>query len=220
MSYRQPKDEVLSRARSPEDKHKVREALIAAGRKLFTENPPSSVSLRRIAAEAGYAPGTVYQYFANQQELFAAVRAHDMHASTEELRRQIARTRDPARRVVKLFVTTAEYWLDHMDDFMVIFPAPGRVVPTPSGIPFGRSPVVQQSLKLYYETVDELFQSLPHPPMSSRLATDMLMAAVHGTIIFPYMTRTMEWSDTRTMVNKLVTTLVKQWQDQQPVTPR
>ena len=55
MSFRQPKDEVLSRARSPEDKHKVREALIAAGRKLFTENPPSSVSLRRIAAEAGYA---------------------------------------------------------------------------------------------------------------------------------------------------------------------
>ena len=49
--------------------------------------------------------------------------------------------------------------------------------------------------------------------MPPRLAADMLMAAVHGMIVFPCMTRTMDWSDTRTMVKKLVTTLVLQWGD-------
>ncbi len=219
MSFRQPKDEILSRARSPEDKNRVREALIAAGRKLFAENPPASVSLRKIAAEAGYAPGTVYQYFANHQELFSAVRAHDMQASTDALRKQISRTRDPGRRVVKLFVATADYWMNHMDDFMIIFPSPNRIAPaSPAGMPFGSSPVVEQSLKLYYETVDDFFKTLPQAPMPSKLAADMLMAAVHGTIIFPHMTRTMDWSDIRTMVSQLVTAVVKQWQDQAPET--
>jgi AcrR family transcriptional regulator len=212
MSFRQSKTDVLSRARSPEDKGKVREAFINAGRKLFAEHPPSEVSLRKIAAEAGYAPGSIYQYFSDQRELFAHIRMHDMHAATEELRKKIARTRDPAKRVTKLFVATAEYWLDHMDDFLVIFPAPGRrTVPLPGGVLFGRSPVVQESLKLYYETVEDFFRTLPHPPMPPRLAADMLMAAVHGTIVFPYMTRTMEWSDTRTMVVRLVNTVVRQW---------
>ena len=213
MTFRHPDNEVLSRVRSPEDKNKVREAFIAAGRKLFAENPPAGVSLRRIAGEAGYAPGTIYQYFADQQELFAEIRAHDMHASTEELRRRIARTRDPARRLIKLFVATAEYWLDHMDDFLVIFPAPAlRPLPsTSNGVPFGRTRVVQESLQLYYETVDAFFKTLPRPPMATRLATDLLMAAVHGSIVFPHMTRTMEWSDIRAMVTKLVTTIVEQW---------
>jgi len=213
MSFRHPKNEVLSRARTPEDKAKVKEAFIAAGRKLFAEEDPSRISLRRIAAEAGYVPGAIYQYFAHQQDLFFQIRAHDMQAATKELRQLIARTRDPARRVEKLFIGTADYWLHHMDEFLVIFPAATtRESPVPAGgVPFGKSPVVQDSLDLYYETVDALWETLPSPPMPSRLAADLLIAAVHGTIVFPCMTRTMDWSDTKVMVTKLVTTIVRQW---------
>lgn len=214
MSFRHPQNEVLSRARSPEDKAKVREAFIAAGRKLFAEEDPSAVSLRRIAAEAGYVPGAIYQYFADQQDLFFQIRAHDMHAATEELRQLIARTRDPAKRVEKLFMATADYWLNHMEEFLIIFPAASTHAPAPSpsgSLPFGQSPVVQDSLRLYYETVQAYFDTLAQPPMPPRLATDILMAAVHGMIVFPCMTRTMDWSDTRTMVKKLVTTVILQW---------
>lgn len=220
MPFRHPKTEVLSRARTPEDKARVREAFIAAGRRLFAQEDPSRISVRRIAAEAGYAPGAVYQYFAHQQDLFFQIRAHDMHAATEELRQLIARTRDPAKRVQKLFIGTADYWLSHMEEFLIIFPAPSAraSAPVAEGVPFGKSEVVRDSLDLYYETVDEFFKTLPHPPMPARLAADMLIAAVHGTIVFPCMTRTMDWSDTRTMVTKLVTTMVHQWATTKPTT--
>lgn len=214
MSFRHPKNEVLSRARTPEDKAKVREAFIAAGRKLLAEEEDRSrISLRRIAAEAGYAPGAIYQYFAHQQDLFFQIRAHDMHAATQELRHHIGRTRDPARRVEKLFIGAADYWLGHMDEFLMIFPAASTAAApvAAGGQPFGQSPVVMESLELYYEAVEGLWATLPKPPMPARLATDMLIAAVHGTIVFPCMTRTMEWSDTRMMVTKLVTTIVRQW---------
>ena len=214
MSFRPVKPEVLSRARTPEDKAKVREAFSAAGRKLLAEGDPSTVSLRSIAAEAGYAPGSIYQYFADQQDLFFHIRAHDMHASTEELRQMIARLRSPLKRVQKLFTGTADYWLDHVEEFLVIFPAPAvdrSVALSSAGVPFGKSAAAQDSLQLYYTTVDEYFQTLAKPPMNARLATDILMAAVHGMVVFPLMTRSMDWSDTRLMVKHLVHSVVADW---------
>jgi AcrR family transcriptional regulator len=214
MSFRPAKPEVLSRARTPEDKAKVREAFIVAGRMLFASEDPSTVSLRRIAATAGYAPGTIYQYFAHQQDLFFHVRAHEMQASTEHLRRAIARERSPAKRVLKLFTATADYWLQHMEEFLVVFPAPSasrRPAVAGTAEPFGQSAAARESLQLYYDTVDAYFQTLARPPLNSRLAADLLMAAVHGTLVFPCMTRSMEWSDTRLMVKHLVTSVVADW---------
>jgi AcrR family transcriptional regulator len=214
MSPRHPKSPVLSRARSPQEKAEVREAFIAAGRRLLADEGPDAISLRRIAAMAGYAPGTIYQYFADHQELYFQIRAHDMQAATDILRALVARTRDPAKRVQKLFIGAAAYWLDHMDEFLVIFPPATRreLAPVAAGrAPFGQSLVVQDSLELYYETVAQFFATLSRPPMPSRLAADMLIAAVHGTIVFPRMTRTMEWSDSRVMVDSLVKTIMRQW---------
>lgn len=214
MSFRLSKTEVLSRARTPADKAKVREAFIAAGRKLFADEDLSTVSLRRIAAEAGYAPGSIYQYFEHQQDLFFQIRAHDMHACTEQLRQLVARVRSPARRVLKLFIGTADYWLEHMEAFLVLFPAP-TMRPSPvvssDALPFAKSIAAQDGLKLYYETVEQYFQTLARPPMDVQLASDILIAAVHGMIVFPCMTRSMDWSDTRTMVKRLVTSVVADW---------
>jgi len=218
MSFRNPKQIDRSRARTPEDKLRVREAFIAAGRDLFSEGDPSKVSLRQIAAKAGYAPGAIYQYFTDQRDLFASVREHDMHLAYEELEKAIARTRDPVQRVRKLFFATVDYWLEHMDHFLVLFPAPSShvPVPTPGTQPFGRSPVVQEILTLYYDTVREMFDHLPRHPLPPRLATDTLLASVYGTLVFPLMTRTMEWSDTRTMARKLVQTVIDQWTSEVP----
>ncbi len=214
MSFRQSKAEALSRARTPADKAKVREAFIAAGRKLFADEDPATVSLRRIAAAAGYAPSAIYQYFEHQQDLFFQIRAHDMQACTEQLRQLISREKSPAQRVLKLFVGTADYWLKHMEAFLVLFPAP-TMRPSPGVIggelPFGQSVAAQEGLNLYYETVEQYFQTLARPPMNVRLASDILIAAVHGMIVFPCMTRTMDWSDTRTMVKRLVTSVVADW---------
>ena len=214
MSFRPSKPVVLSRARTPEDKAKVREAFIDSGRKLFADEAPATVSLRRIAAAAGYAPGSIYQYFENQQDLFFHIRAHDMHVSTEQLRQLIARVRSPVKRVLRLFIGTADYWLEHMDEFLMIFPAPSADR-LPAGrrasVPFGKSAAAQDGLKLYRDVVDEYFQTLARPPMNAHLASDILIAAVHGMIVFPCMTRTMDWSDTRVMVKRLVTSVVSDW---------
>jgi len=210
---RQIDPKARGRARSDEDKALVREALIAAGRTLFSREDPATVSLRRIAAAAGYTPGAVYRYFKDQQELFAYIRAHDMQQAAERLARVGARTRDPVLRTRRLFQATVDYWLSHIDEFLVLFPPPSAAPIDVSGgtVPFGRSPVVQRMLAIYYDTVQAMFDSLPRAPLPSRLAADTLLASVHGTLVFPLMTSTMAWSDRRRMARLLIDTVVDAW---------
>ena len=142
-----------------------------------------------------------------------------MHASTEQLRQLISRVRSPGKQVLKLFIGTADYWLEHMEEFLVIFPAPSvsrSSAVSGSGVPFGKSAAAQDSLKLYYDTVDDYFRTLVRPPLNSHLAADILIAAVHGMIVFPCMTRSMDWSDTRVMVKHLVSSVVADWSKQGP----
>ncbi|WP_375542078.1 TetR family transcriptional regulator [Paraburkholderia sp. CNPSo 3274] len=50
----------MSRAKTPEDKAKDRQAFVEAGRRLLAQEDASQVSLRRIAVEAAYSPASIY----------------------------------------------------------------------------------------------------------------------------------------------------------------
>ena len=197
------------RARSDEDKAAVKALLIATGHRLFSTMNAADVSLRKLAAEAGYSPAVVYRHFADRRELFAAVRGHDMAVAADTLEIAIRGIKDPARRVVALFDASVDYWLAHLDHFDVLFQM--SPLPDASRKPFGRSEVVERILSLYYGTVEDWLASLPSRPIAARLAADTLLAAVYGSIAFPRMTRTMQWSDMRQMTRGLVRTLVRQW---------
>ncbi len=200
------------RARSDDEKARVREAIIAAGRELFSREDPEQVSLRRIAAAAGYAPAAIYRYFKHQQDLFTHIREHDMLEAAYALCKLIERKRDPRQRVLALYIGTADYWLERMDAFLVLFPPARASRPAADEEhPFARSAGVRKLLALYYGTVKELFDTLPRAPMHYRLAADTLLAGVHGSLVFPLMTPSMEWSDRREMIKRLVNSTVSHW---------
>ena len=51
----------------------MREAIIAAGRRVFAEAALADASLRRIATLAGYSPEIIQQRFEDKQALFLAI---------------------------------------------------------------------------------------------------------------------------------------------------
>lgn len=210
------KDEpVLKRARRPEDKQRVREAFVEAGRRLFARGEPSAVTLRAIAAEAGYAPSAIYQYFRDQHELFAAVREQEIDRACTELTRRVARTRDPRQRLEKLLMATVDYWAPRMDDFLLVFPPPNTTLPVAAPRrefpPFAETPVMRRILGLYEGAVGDFFRSLPRAPLTHRLATDLLLAAVFGTMVLRRMSRTKQWPEAKAMIRPLVRALLDQW---------
>lgn len=174
------------------------------------------MSLRRIAAEAGYSPGTIYSYFPDSRALYRAIRESDMENAILSFKRIVARTHDPAERVHKLFSGTVRYWLERPDQFDVLFsqPANPAVVDTSNGQPFGQSVVVTTALDIYYHAIEAFFDSLPVHPLSHRLAADALLAAVYGIIAFPRMTSTMKWSDVAQMADVIIVAMLAQWATQ------
>ena len=212
MNERSTSGKLRSRAISPEDKTKVRKAFIAAGRKLLTDQPHGDVSLRRIAAEAGYAPGTIYQYFQDYNALLFAIREIDLQIATDALDSISVSVDNPVERVRALAKGSARYWLQHPDQFDVLFARPPTKTAA-SDLPnaFGRSPVVQRALQIYYSAVDELFKTLNSPCISSRLAADTLIATTYGIVAFPRSTPTMRWSNQYQMAERAIDALVDSW---------
>lgn len=201
------------KAYSAVDRQRVRQAFIDAGRRILVEQGAGAMSMRHIAARAGYSPGAIYQYFPDQRALLVAIREFDMNAATDAMEACARATADPARRVRAVFLAAAHYWLAHPDHFDVLFAGSRERVAlhTPEGLPFGRSASVVRSLALYRQVVDGFLASLPCRPVDTTLAMDALIAATHGVIAFPRVTPSMPWSATEAMVEAVVNALVGQW---------
>jgi AcrR family transcriptional regulator len=208
-----------ARARTEEQKKGVREDLLAVGRHLFAAEDPSTVSLRRIATQAGYSPGTVYKYFRDQHDLFIAIREQDMSSVVDSLEKIAERTHDPEERLRAVFLSAVKHWLKYPDQFRVLFSIRPEQSVKEGQQPFGKSAVVLRSYQLYRNLVDALFVTFPAPPCSPRLATDALIAATHGIIAFTLHTHTVEWSNPKQMAEEVLDALLFAWTRRNPRVP-
>lgn len=93
----------MPKALSEHDAEAFRERICQAAARLFVEDGPAAVSMRRIAAELGCGTMTPYRYFANKEQIVTAVRTRGMHRFSEALERALdtpgdGRTRSRAVR--------------------------------------------------------------------------------------------------------------------------
>ncbi|MDE2474791.1 MAG: TetR/AcrR family transcriptional regulator [Alphaproteobacteria bacterium] len=63
-----------------------RAAILDAARRIAAQQGAGNLSLRSVAAEAGYAPASVYEYFHNRAELVLALASDDLSVLARELR--------------------------------------------------------------------------------------------------------------------------------------
>lgn len=67
-------------------------AILEAARVLAERDGAVGLSLRAVAAEAGYAPATVYEYFQNRAELVLTLAADDLMRIARAIKTQTAQT--------------------------------------------------------------------------------------------------------------------------------
>ena len=73
-----------------------RKAILAAARRVCDAGGPEALTLRAVAAEAGYAPGAVYSYFAGIDELAIALTAEELGHLARRMREAAERAVGPA----------------------------------------------------------------------------------------------------------------------------
>src|SRR4249919_3735848 len=67
-----------------------RMSILEAARRVAARDGARSLSLRGVAAEAGFAPAALYGYFANKDELLLALAADDLLALSRAMRDAVA----------------------------------------------------------------------------------------------------------------------------------
>lgn|GEM_PF-705132 len=202
------------RARSPEEKAAVRQALIEAGRRAFATQDYAKVSLRGIAAEAGYTPAVVYHYFSDRQALFIAVRESDLADAIGEIAAVTQRESAPEVRLRKLLLAMLRHWRAHFEQYEILFSGSRRQGELPKladGTPFGRSEVAVRAYQQYQTAVRDFFDTLPRYPVPLKLATDSLVVAIHGAVAVPIHLGSMKWTPGDKLAAAIADTFIAAW---------
>lgn len=100
------------------DKEARRDAILAAARTLFLDDPRRFPSVAAVAAQAGIAKGTIYLYFATKEDIFTTLLAHEW----DELFAVVAscfadRPADPMAQV-DLFIGALTEFLENKENFL------------------------------------------------------------------------------------------------------
>lgn len=75
----------MPRVLSESDVADFRERLCEAAERLFAERGPDAVTMRQLAAELGVSPMTPYRYFADKEDILAAVRTNGFNRFAEAM---------------------------------------------------------------------------------------------------------------------------------------
>ena len=82
---------VRARAERMERQHSTRRSeIVAAAKTQFAEKGLNGASMRAIAGEAGFTTGAIYPYFANKEEIYAAVLSDTLSALHQHVSDRIA----------------------------------------------------------------------------------------------------------------------------------
>jgi AcrR family transcriptional regulator len=84
-------------------KQQTRAKVLAAARRLFSEQGYEGATIRDIAAEAGMSTGAVFANFADKSDLFREIMIADLEALVDALREAVSRGRGVDDTLMKLF---------------------------------------------------------------------------------------------------------------------
>jgi AcrR family transcriptional regulator len=85
-------------------KQQTRSKVLAAARRLFSEQGYEGATIRDIAMAAGMSTGAVFASFADKSELFREILTNDIGALGEAMREGGRRGRDVEDKLLKIFM--------------------------------------------------------------------------------------------------------------------
>jgi AcrR family transcriptional regulator len=163
--------------RREREKAAFREQVLGAARKIVLKEGFEGLTMRKIADAIEYAPGTIYLYFENRDDIAAELTQRGF----EELLRAVAPAgtiADPAERLERIGDHYIKFAVEHPETYRLIFM---ESYTTDLLEAKGGSAAGQQALQFLIDAFDQLRaqKRLATDAPSSQLA-DVFWSAVHG----------------------------------------
>lgn len=94
--------------------------ILEAAKRLFLKQGIDNVSMRRIAAEAGYSPAAIYRYFRNKREILSHLRNQGF-AEYHERQKRMEPVGTSGEMMYQGGMNYLQFAVDHPDDFHLMF---------------------------------------------------------------------------------------------------
>ena len=99
-----------------------KERILEAAREQFVQHGYRDVSMRAIAKELGYSPGSLYYHFREKAELFSAMTADDFRRLDDLLEESVRESAIPGRdRLELIFLSFIRFGLENKRSFELMF---------------------------------------------------------------------------------------------------
>lgn len=189
-----------NRARSPEDQQQVRERFIACARDVFAREGAAGLTMRRLASEAGYSPGTIYLYFPSRSDLLREVWKEDILSLTDTLQ-QAAASKPPGRGNLRaLLEAYTAFWFAKPDHFKVMFLEVDRQYVSERAA-FAEDESVQAINQVLLDAVSRAMSVGEIRTGNPSIAAHGLLASVHGVVSLHIGNPGFPWADRDAMVS-------------------
>jgi AcrR family transcriptional regulator len=162
--------------RTDEQIAEMRAGIAAIAERLFRTEGYAAVSMRRIAAEAGCTPMTLYAYYDGKIDILSHLWAGIFETVFTKLDAVAAKHRDPTARLHAVALAYVNHWLKHVEHYRLVFMTEGVTQPDVSLFVAG-SPIIPRFAVL----LDPLTQALHAADTSEiKLKSDLLICGLHG----------------------------------------
>lgn len=91
-----------SQKRRDQQKEELTQAILKAAGEMFLKHGYDGFSLRQVAEEIGYSPGTIYLYFDDKDDLLRTLAHQGFAAFSESLEAALVGVDDPLERIIAL----------------------------------------------------------------------------------------------------------------------
>jgi len=115
--------------RSAEAMKATQARIAAVAIRLFREEGYASVSMRRMAQEAGCTPATLYSYFGSKTDILRHIWAEVFEGLFTALGRLAAGIESPRERLAAVSRAYVRYWVDHPETYRVVYMTEGVTQP-------------------------------------------------------------------------------------------
>jgi len=161
-------------------KQQTRAKVLAAARKLFSEEGYEGATIRDIAAAAGMSTGAVFANFTDKSDLFGEIMSQDFEALLRSMREAAARGGDVEGRLLNIFMAGYAFYQKRLP----LARAALGVSWTPDGGPALRSlPQAKAIARLF---ADELRAAVGRGELTDQADLDLRGETLHSAYLANY----------------------------------
>lgn len=174
--------------RKQEEKQEMHKRILNAARKIFLQKGYEQTSMRNIASEIKYSPGTIYFHFKDKAEIFHELHKEGFRLLLNQLK-VLDNVADPFERLKAVGRVFIQFAQDNKDYYNLMF-----IVEQPAKSPeAGGFQIAQEAINHLLDVVNECQKNGRFKNMDAEYFAFMLLSTMHGICALFCKDRTMSF---------------------------